>query len=82
MPNRPNPDLSIIRASRAGVREAVLAQLGLIPAWAKDPAIGGQELLRPCSAEWLEAVLVNGTRHGGTALIQPEGQEPTQGKLL
>ena len=30
----------IIRADRAGGREAVQALLGLIPAWAKDPAIG------------------------------------------
>jgi putative SOS response-associated peptidase YedK len=40
MSNRSNPDLAIIRAGRAGAREAVLAHLGLIPAWAKDPAIG------------------------------------------
>ena len=32
----------IIRADRAGGREAVQALLGLIPPWAKDPAIGGR----------------------------------------
>ena len=42
MSNRSNPDLAIIRAGRAGAREAVLAHLGLIPAWAKDPAIGSR----------------------------------------
>jgi putative SOS response-associated peptidase YedK len=42
MSNRPNPDLTIIRAGGAGEREAVVAHLGLIPAWAKDPAIGSR----------------------------------------
>ncbi len=42
MPNRSKPDLAIVRAGGAGDREAVLARLGLIPAWAKDPAIGSR----------------------------------------
>lgn len=40
MPDRAARSHPIIRADRAGGREAVQALLGLIPSWAKDPAIG------------------------------------------
>ena len=40
--NRPGHLLAIIRAGGTGSREAVSARLGLIPAWAKDPAIGSR----------------------------------------
>jgi len=42
VPDRTAPSHPIIRADRAGGREAVQALLGLIPPWAKDPAIGGR----------------------------------------
>lgn len=44
----PNPDLRptdrapIVRVSRDGVRECVLARWGLVPAWAKDLAYGSR----------------------------------------
>jgi putative SOS response-associated peptidase YedK len=42
VPDRAASSHPIIRADRAGGREAVQALLGLIPPWAKDPAIGGK----------------------------------------
>ena len=42
MPDRSAHSHPIIRADRAGGREAIQALLGLIPSWAKDPAIGGK----------------------------------------
>lgn len=42
MPDRTARSHPIIRADRAGGREAVQALLGLIPTWAKDPASGGK----------------------------------------
>ncbi len=48
-----------------------------------NPARGGQELLRPCPEEWLEAVPVNSQHDGGMALLQAEGEGPaTQGRLF
>ena len=48
-----------------------------------DPTCSGQELLRPCPEEWLEAVLVNSMANDGATFLQPEGQGPaTQGRLL
>ena len=48
-----------------------------------DPARGGQELLRPCPEQWLEATPVNGTGTNDTTLLQPKGEGPeTQGRLL
>ena len=49
-----------------------------------DPTRGGQELLRPCPEEWLEAVPVRASsRDDGATIIQPEGQGlATQGTLL
>ena len=52
-----------------------------------DLGRGGQELLRPCPEEWLEAVpvstRVNSPRNDDPSLLQPEG-EPlgTQGTLI
>ena len=42
MPDHAGRSHPIIRADRAGGREAVQALLGLIPPWAKDPAIGSR----------------------------------------
>ena len=42
MRDRAEQRLAIIRADGAGGREAILARLGLIPAWAKGPAIGSR----------------------------------------
>lgn len=42
MPDHVGRSHPIIRANRAGGREAVQAILGLIPPWAKDPSIGSR----------------------------------------
>lgn len=38
----PTQDALVIRETPAGTREAVLLRWGLIPSWAKDPAIGSR----------------------------------------
>jgi putative SOS response-associated peptidase YedK len=40
--NRPGRELKIVRQSEGRGRELVTVRWGLIPAWAKDPAIGNQ----------------------------------------
>jgi putative SOS response-associated peptidase YedK len=52
-----------------------------------DPERGGLELLRPCPAEWLEAVpvstRVNSPRNDDPGLIQPDGETlGMQGTLI
>jgi putative SOS response-associated peptidase YedK len=51
---------------------------------------GAEELLRPCPAEWLEAVpvstRVNNPANDDASILQPEGERPAtqaaQGSLL
>lgn len=38
----PTQQALVVRETPAGAREAVMLRWGLIPAWAKDPAIGGR----------------------------------------
>ena len=40
--NRPGRELKIVRQGEGGERELVTVRWGLIPAWAKDPAIGNR----------------------------------------
>ena len=38
----PTDEAAVVRASRGGERELVPLRWGLIPSWAKDPAIGNR----------------------------------------
>lgn len=56
-------------------------------AWLDPTRLGGEELLRPCPADWLEAVpvstRVNSPRNDDAALLEPEGEPlPVQETLV
>ena len=56
-------------------------------AWLDPARSGGEELLRPCPAEWLEAVpvstRVNSPRHDDPTVIEPAGERgAAQGTLV
>jgi putative SOS response-associated peptidase YedK len=56
-------------------------------AWLDAGRPGGEELLRPCPADWLEAVpvstRVNSPRNDDATLLEPEGEPlAAQGTLV